>query len=277
MEDSKENSGKEKLKWYQKEVTKVTGLSSRTTEVKNKKWPFFAGIVAFLGIAAAADNYVIKSGVTESVISALRGEKKTAEVIYPVHTGTVDFATNKYFSMAEDDLEYVISDYNAKELKGKGQIIVSGNTAPGNPDLTLVEKITKPGDKKKTPALYTKVQAPDYSDATVADKMGYTWLRNLKFSDKTGWEKQPEAVRVFGRINTAENYIEILEKNKPVGKVIVSGINEYASFQLQQFGEENTYMFYLKRGETVQWSERQKTKELFIARVLGLDKLEIKQ
>ena len=223
-----------------------------------------AGILS-AGILVGA-NFIAKNPAGK-LISKISGKPIVTEKLRAnEYQGRVDIATTNYFSLDTNNLEYVINDYNAEKLKDKGLIRVIGNPAPENKNLIIVDKIIEKG--VKTP-LYKRLLPADYSDTILSDALDYSKLTNIQYNKKAYWEQERfNKARITGRINLAEKYIEVMEDERIVGKVLVDSLTDYTEFRIKELGQDQEYTFYILRGETVDWKVRKKTKELFHADII---------
>jgi len=99
---------------------------------------------------------------------------------------------------------------------------------------------------------------------------GFEALDKLKYDDNNGWEGK-EVAKVYGSLEELENGYRILvldDEGKQVGYVLVDSISDYADFYIKKLHLFNKLWFYVDIKDTVEWSTRRRTSELFHADVI---------
>lgn len=247
-------------------------FGSKVVEKKLRPWAkWTGGVLAALAIGYGANHFTGDKTGLEKKIKDLAGISVVEKTPANQYTGKVRTASMNYFEM--NGVEYVLTDFDARKLESLESITVTANPAPGNPGLRVVEKIIRTGADKKENPIYQRIYSVNYADSMLPDKIEYNRITRMRYDTKSDWE-QPryDKARLIGRINLAEKNIEVLDNEKIIGKVLISDITDYAIFQLKKQGTQEPYMIYIKRRDTVDWKTRQKTKELFYADIVWIEK-----
>jgi hypothetical protein len=106
----------------------------------------------------------------------------------------------------------------------------------------------------------------------------YDVLKDLDYSKKEGWEGK-EKVKIYGKLEKTtvtegeeeEDVYKIIildgEERQPK-RIIVDNLSEFTQYYLKKLRLFDQFWFYLKVKETVDWSARRRSRELFHADVV---------
>lgn len=189
--------------------------------------------------------------------------------------GTVDTVVGKYVFLPEasgfdvviqGDLNSgTLSDLVGKEIRGEGDI------SPDLPSILIANTVEIKGDSGVWTNIFTRTEEPvleDYLD--LADREEYSALPDLSYDKKDLWE-QNEKVKVYGNLEKSDSGDKIVvldEEGEEIGKILVDSYTDFSRFYLEKLGNFDKFWFYLNVKETVDWSERRRTREMFHADVV---------
>lgn len=159
-----------------------------------------------------------------------------------------------------------------KEVKVKASLIAD------KPNLILAESIDiKEGTTYRN--VYTRSTEPDYAGyLSPHDREEYVALYITNINKPEEWEGKIK-VKVYGKLQTSKvkegtqekevTHIVLTDrKGKEIGRVIVNGISEYASFYLKKLRLFDKFWFYLDVTGQVDRRVRARTRELFSGEVV---------
>jgi len=95
-------------------------------------------------------------------------------------------------------------------------------------------------------------------------------LVDLEYNKNEGWEGNEKA-KVFGQLEQNEDAVNIVlmdDKDREIGRIIVDNVNDIADFYIKKLNLFDKFWFYMDVKETVEWSTRRRSRELFHADVL---------
>lgn len=98
----------------------------------------------------------------------------------------------------------------------------------------------------------------------------YKVLEDIQYNKSESWEEQ-EKVRVYGTLEQGEESVKISvydEEGNKEGEVLVDNMSDYARFYVEKLRLFDKFWFYCDVKETVPWSARRRTRELFHADVV---------
>ncbi len=113
---------------------------------------------------------------------------------------------------------------------------------------------------------------------TLSEREEYQQLTDLSYDKKDAWEGTEEA-KIYGALEPAEEAeegeettrtITVLdpEDKDEIGKVIVDNMTDFAKFYIQKLELFDEFWFYVNIKESVDWSVRRRTREMFHADVV---------
>jgi len=189
--------------------------------------------------------------------------------------GTVKVAHGKFVYIPEargfdiivqGDISGGIEDLVGKEVKGEGEfsldrpaIVVANTVAVKDAGGAYQNVFTRTED----------VVFEDYLSMQARDEM-FPSLDKLAYNKSEGWEDKEKA-KVFGKMERNEDKASIAifdEKGNQIGSIIVDDLHDFAEYYMKKLTLFDKFWFYLDVKETVDWSTRRRTRELFHADVL---------
>jgi hypothetical protein len=114
---------------------------------------------------------------------------------------------------------------------------------------------------------------------TLPEREEFHQLEELSYDKKDVWEGTEKA-KIYGTLEQAEEteegeeeapqIITVLdpEDNDEIGKVIADNMTDFAKFYIQKLELFDEFWFYVNVKETVDWSTRRRTREMFHADVV---------
>ncbi len=156
------------------------------------------------------------------------------------------------------------------EIRGKGAF------SPENPSILVADEIEIKEAEDVWRMVFTRSEEfaqDDYLDLKARDE--FEVLANLSYDKKDGWEGKAK-VKIYGRLlkrteaggGEASYTIALLDdKGKEIGKILVDNITDFARYYVSKLRLFDRFWFYITVKETVDWSSRRRTRELFHADV----------
>lgn len=152
-----------------------------------------------------------------------------------------------------------------KEVRGEGSI------SPDTPSILIANNLEVKGDAGGWTSVFTRTQEPVLDDfLDLSDREEFIVLADISYDKKDVWEGHPKA-RVYGRLEKSDNGDEIVVINDDgdeVGRVLVDSYTDFCQFYLKKLAHFDKFWFYVNVKETVDWSQRRKTREMFHADVV---------
>jgi hypothetical protein len=152
-----------------------------------------------------------------------------------------------------------------KEIRGEGDI------SPDVPSLLVVNALEVKGDAGDWTNIFTRSEElvlEDFLDLSGREE--FFPLADLSYDEKDIWEQNVKA-KVYGKLEKNENGDKIVvldDEGKEVGKVMVDSYTDFCQFYLEKLGVFDNFWFYLNVKETVDWTQRRRTREMFHADVV---------
>jgi hypothetical protein len=189
--------------------------------------------------------------------------------------GTVDTVVGKYVFLPEasgfdviiqGDMDSgTLEDLIGKEVRGEGDI------SADMPSILVANTLEVKGAAGDWNSVFTRTEEPVLEDYLDLDDRGeYSALPDLSYDKKDLWE-QNEKVKVYGfleRSDSGDKITVLDEEGKEIGKVLVDSYTDFCRFYLEKLGNFDKFWFYLNVKETVDWSQRRRTREMFHADVV---------
>lgn len=201
-------------------------------------------------------------------------EEETPEGI-PSFEGTVSVVGGKYLFIPQaSGFDIVIQgslDSGDLESLVDKEVRVKGKLSPERPSILVADEIQVKGDAGNWIKIFTRTEEvvlEDYLDQHLREE--YAILDGLAYDKKDIWEGK-EKVKVYGSLETSDNGDTIVvldEEGKQIGKVLVDGYTDYARYYLKKLRLFDKFWFYLDVKETVDWSQRRRTREMFHADIV---------
>jgi len=155
-----------------------------------------------------------------------------------------------------------IGDLVNKEIRGEGDI------SSDVPSILIVNTLEVKGDAGDWTNIYTRTEdlvLEDFLD--LSDREEFVVLADLSYDKKDIWEQNVKA-KVYGKLeknDSGDNIVVFDDEGKEVGKVLVDSYTDFCQFYLGKLGHFDNFWFYLNVKETVDWTQRRRTREMFHA------------
>jgi hypothetical protein len=152
-----------------------------------------------------------------------------------------------------------------KEVKGTGMF------SPEHPSILVADNVEMKDEMGGYRTVFTKTEdvvMEGFID--VSTRHEFLSLVNPSHDKKDDWEGKGR-IKVYGKLEEEGESFKIAvlnERGNQVGKVVIDDFSDYAHYyvkKLRLFGE---FWFYLNVKDTVDWSTRRNTREMFNADVL---------
>jgi len=238
---------------------------------KTDKASRFIGVIVLVFLLAAFGSVSCKKGVEGETGEEAAGIQ---EGIMPFE-GTVKAVVGKYVFLPEVSGFDIVIQGNLesgtleslidKEVRGEGEI------SPDTPSILVANTLEVIGDSGVWANIFTRTEEPvleDFLDLNAREE--FVALADLSYDKKDIWE-QNEKAKVYGSLekNDAGDKIVVFdEEGKEIGKVLVDNYTDFCQFYLEKLGHFDKFWFYLNVKETVDWSQRRRTREMFHADVV---------
>ena len=164
-------------------------------------------------------------------------------------------------SLESGELESLVDS----EVRGEGDI------SPDTPSILVANSLEVKGDTGEWTSVFTRTEEPvleDFLDLNAREE--FVVLDGISYDKKDLWEENARA-RVYGRLekNANGDKIAVLDdEGSEVGKVLVDSYTDFCQFYLGKLAHFDKFWFYLNVKETVDWSQRRRTREMFHADVV---------
>ncbi len=166
-----------------------------------------------------------------------------------------------------------VSTLVGKEVKGRGAF------SPERPSILIANDIEVKESGRNWRNIFTRTEEfeiDDYLDLEARDE--FQVIKTLSFDKNEGWEGI-ERAKIYGKLETetvteGEEEKEIFriivldEKDNEVGKIIVDNFTDFSQYYIKKLRFFDKLWFYFTVKDTVEWSIRRRTRELFHADVL---------
>jgi len=189
--------------------------------------------------------------------------------------GTVKVAVGRYVFIPEargfdiilqGDIEGGTEGLVGKEVKGEGEY------TPERPSILIANTLDVKDAGGEYMNIFTKsgdVMAEEWMTQQGREDV-FPALEDLEYNKNEGWEGNEKA-KVFGQLEQNEDAVNIVlmdDKDREIGRIIVDNINDIADFYIKKLNLFDKFWFYMDVKETVEWSTRRRSRELFHADVL---------
>lgn len=189
--------------------------------------------------------------------------------------GTVEVAVGKYVFIPEARGFDIVVQGNLetgsidtlvdKQVRGEGEI------SPERPSTLIANTIEIKENDGSWRNIFTRTEDVVLDDFLDLNARGnYEALENLSYDKKDGWEGK-EHIKVYGRLEETNggDVITVLnEDGEEIGKVLVDSFTDFGTYYLKKLRLFDRFWFYMNPKETVDWSERRRTREMFHADVV---------
>ena len=189
--------------------------------------------------------------------------------------GTVKVVVGKYVFLPEasgfdiviqgDLTSGTLEDLVDKKVRGEG------NISPDTPSILVANTLELSGDTGEWTNVFTRTEEPILEDfLDLNDRGEFVALADISYDEKDLWEQNPMA-KVYGNLERDEAGDKIAvfdDEGAEVGKILVDSYTDFCQFYLEKLGNFDKFWFYVKTKETVDWSQRRRTREMFHADVV---------
>lgn len=231
---------------------------------------FLAFLLISTGVTAckkAKEEAPLEEQKEKNVIS-FEGTVKAAEgkYIYVPSVQGFDIVVQGELSSGEK-----LSTLEGKEIRGEGEF------SPDRPSILLANALEVKNENGEWSTVYTRGEREfvleDYIG--LSERKKFPPLENLEYDKKRTWEGK-ERGKVFGKLEKSTQkegeeerisytILVLNEEEKEVGKILVDNFTDYGLYYVKKLGIFNKLWFYLEIKDTVDWSTRRRTKEMFHA------------
>lgn len=186
--------------------------------------------------------------------------------------GTVKAVVGKYVFLPEVSgfdivIQGSLDSGDLESLMGK-QVRGEGDISPDTPSILVANTLEIVGDTGEWTTIFTRTEEPileDYLDLSARES--FVALADLSYDKKDLWE-QNEMIKVYGSLETndaADKIVVFDDEGTEIGKILVDSYTDFCQFYLGKLGNFDKFWFYVKVKETVDWSQRRRTREMFHA------------
>ncbi len=189
--------------------------------------------------------------------------------------GTVKLVVGKFLFLPEAQgfdivVQGMVEGGDASGLVDK-EVKIEGELNPERPSVLVADAIAvkeATGEFRNVFTRTEEVVLDEYLDLQARD--GFEGLLKLAYNQNDGWENKGK-VKIYGVLQQEgdSTRVQVLnDEDKEVGFVIVDSISDYANFYLQKLSLFEKFWFYVEVKESIPWSTRRRSRELFHADVL---------
>lgn len=155
------------------------------------------------------------------------------------------------------------------EIRGKGQF------SPEYPSILIADEIEIKEAEDVWRMIFTRSEEFTLDDyMSIESRNDFEVLSGLSYDKKDGWEGKDKA-RVYGRLITEgegeqENHriVVLNDSDREIGRILVDELTDFAEYYMKKLRLFDRFWFYVTVKETVDWSSRRRTRELFHADLL---------
>jgi hypothetical protein len=152
-----------------------------------------------------------------------------------------------------------------KQVRGEGEI------SPERPSILIANTLEIMEEGGNWRNVFTRTEDVVLEDLLDLGARGeFEALEDLSYDKKDVWEEK-EHVKVYGRLektNGGDAIAVLDEEGAEIGKVLVDNFMDFGNYYLKKLRLFDKFWFYMNVKETVDWSERRRTREMFHADVV---------
>ncbi len=192
--------------------------------------------------------------------------------------GEVQIALGKFMYLPElSGFDLVLQDdLDTSVLIGK-TVRGEGEYTPERPSILIVNSLEVKNEADSWQNVFTRseeeIQLENYLDVKAREI--FPVFEELSHDKKEIWEEM-EQVKVYGKLEDTskeeeEPSLRILvfdEDEKEIGYILVDSISDFAMYYINKLRLYDKFWFYLNIKETVDWSVRRRTREMFKADII---------
>lgn len=189
--------------------------------------------------------------------------------------GAVKLAVSKYLYIPEvQGFDIVVqgslesgdvSSLVGKEVRGQGEFTSE------KPSVLVVNTIEVKDEAGEWSPVFTRTEDALFEDfLDLNTRNEFKKLESLAYDKKDGWEGKGRA-KVYGKLEQEGDAFKIAVLNdagKETGKILVDSISDFSRYYIQKLGIFDRFWFYLSIKDTVDWSQRRRSREMFHADIL---------
>jgi len=152
-----------------------------------------------------------------------------------------------------------------KQVRGEGEI------SSERPSILIANTLEIMEEGENWRNVFTRTEdvlLEDFLDLSARGE--FEALEDLSYDKKDVWEGK-EQVKVYGRLektNGGDAIAVLDEEGAEIGKVLVDSFTDFGDYYLKKLRLFDKFWFYMNVKETVDWSERRRTREMFHADVV---------
>jgi hypothetical protein len=152
-----------------------------------------------------------------------------------------------------------------KEVRGEGEI------SSERPSILIANSLEVKEEGGNWRNIFNRTEDVILEDFLDLSSRGdYATLKDLSYDKKDVWEEQQRA-KVYGRLektNGGDAIVVLDEEEKQLGKVLVDSFTDFGNYYLKKLRLFDKFWFYVNVKETVDWTERRRTRDMFHADVV---------
>jgi hypothetical protein len=248
---------------------------------KPEKAAQILGLSIFVFLLVAVGNIACQKEAVEEVVQ--EEESTGVKVGLNKYEGTVKTGIGKYLFIPEfEGFDIIVqgqiesgdlSTLVNKEVRGEG--IFSAD----KPSILLAQSIEVKESESGWRTVFTKTEefvSDDYMSQNEREE--FQILSDLSYDKKEGWEGK-EKGKILGRLEKETvtegeeqkdiyRIIVLDEQGKEIAKIAVDTITDFALYYKNKLRLFDSFWFYITIKDTVEWSIRRRTREMFQADVL---------
>ncbi|UCE39754.1 MAG: hypothetical protein JSV17_09680 [Candidatus Aminicenantes bacterium] len=231
----------------------------------------------FIGVILLSFLLVAFGSVTCKKAGEGETEEETPGVVEGImpFEGSVKTVVGKYMFLPETsgfdiviqgNLESgTLEDLIGNNVRGEGDI------SPDTPSILVANTLEVLGESGDWTNVFTRTEDPvfeDYLDLSAREE--FVALADLSYDKKDVWEENEKA-KVYGSLemnDTGDKIAVFDDEGQEIGKILVDSYTDFSQFYLEKLGYFDKFWFYFKVKETVDWSQRRRTREMFHADVV---------
>ena len=189
--------------------------------------------------------------------------------------GTVKVVQGKYMYVPEAQgfdivIQGVLTSGAVDSLLDK-EIRGAGDFSPESPSLLVANTIEMKDESGSWVNVFTRSEEAVLGDYMgLNERDGFAVLDELSYDEKDYWEEF-EKGKVHGQLEETEGAYSIVvydDREREAGRIIIDEMSDLAHYYVKKLGLFDRFWFYLTVKETVDWSQRRNTREMFHADVL---------
>lgn len=213
-----------------------------------------------------------------------QGEETTAEEAEIVQfEGEAKAGFGKYLYVAETSgfdivVQGQIDSGDTSALVGK-EVKGEGGFSPDRPSILVANRIDVRENGRDWRTVFTRSEEPVLDIFfNFQEREEFETLKDLAYDKSEGWEGK-ERAKVYGRLEKETvtesgedkdvyRIVVLNEENQSMGRILVDNLSDFARYYIQKLRLFDNFWFYINVKDTVDWSIRRRTSELFHADIL---------